>query len=64
MCVCLCIAGMGGNVGIQSSTVVVRGLATGYVETATFSHLVLREIALGASLGLLFGFQVGGGAGF
>lgn len=49
------VAGMGGNVGTQSSTIVVRGLAVGYVETSKITRLVLRETALGASLGLFYG---------
>jgi len=53
------VAGMGGNVGIQSSTIVVRGLAVGFVETARISRLVVREVSLGATLGLLYGFVVG-----
>jgi len=49
------VAGMGGNVGIQSSTIVVRGLAVGFVETARVRRLVVREVSLGSSLGLLYG---------
>jgi magnesium transporter len=49
------VAGMGGNVGIQSSTIVVRGLAVGYVETAKLSRVVAREMLLGVCLGLVYG---------
>lgn len=49
------VAGMGGNVGTQSSTIVVRGLAVGYVERAKITRLVLRETSLGASLGFIYG---------
>ncbi len=52
------IAGMGGNVGTQSSTIVVRGLAVGYVEANTLSRLVVREMALGLSLGLIYGVMI------
>lgn len=52
------IAGMGGNVGTQSSTIVVRGLAVGYVEANTLSRLILREMALGLSLGLIYGLLI------
>src|SRR5690606_8575701 len=52
------VAGMGGNVGTQSSTIVVRGLAVGYVETNRLGRLVLREVALGASLGALYGVGI------
>jgi magnesium transporter len=52
------IAGMGGNVGTQSSTIVVRGLAVGYVESATIGRLVFRETGLGATLGALYGLLI------
>lgn len=52
------IAGMGGNVGTQSSTIVVRGLAVGYVESNALSGLVVREMALGLSLGLIYGLLI------
>lgn len=52
------VAGMGGNVGIQSSTIVVRGIAVGFVETARVRRLVAREVGLGASLGLVYGIVV------
>ena len=53
------VAGMGGNVGMQSSTIVVRGLAVGFVQTSRIKRLIFREIALGASLGLLYGLLIG-----
>ncbi len=53
------VAGMGGNVGMQSSTIVVRGLAVGFVETRRVRRLVVREVSLGASLGLLYGGLIG-----
>ena len=52
------VAGMGGNVGMQSSTIVVRGLAVGFVESARVRHLVVRELSLGASLGLIYGMLI------
>lgn len=52
------IAGMGGNVGTQSSTIVVRGLAVGYVEANALGRLVAREMALGLSLGALYGVLI------
>ncbi|MCA9708790.1 MAG: magnesium transporter [Myxococcales bacterium] len=53
------VAGMGGNVGMQSSTIVVRGLAVGFVETNRVRGLVVREVSLGASLGVLYGLLIG-----
>ncbi|MEM9462708.1 MAG: magnesium transporter [Myxococcota bacterium] len=52
------VAGMGGNVGMQSSTIVVRGLAVGFVETRRVRRLVFREVSLGASLGVLYGMLI------
>lgn len=52
------VAGMGGNVGMQSSTIVVRGLAVGFVEASRVRGLVVREVSLGASLGLLYGLLI------
>lgn len=49
------IMGMGGNVGIQSATVAVRGLATGHVQLGGAAVFVWREIRIGALLGLLYG---------
>ncbi|MCB9566295.1 MAG: magnesium transporter [Myxococcales bacterium] len=49
------VAGMGGNVGTQSSTIMVRGIAVGFVETNRLGRVILREVALGASMGMLYG---------
>jgi len=54
------VAGMGGNVGMQSSTIIVRGLAVGFVEAHRIKRIVVRETSLGASLGLLYGLLIGG----
>jgi len=52
------VAGMGGNVGIQSSTIVVRGLAVGFVETSRVRRLILREVGLGVAMGLVYGVLI------
>lgn len=52
------VAGMGGNVGMQSSTIVIRGLAVGFVEADRVRRLVVREVGLGASLGLIYGMLI------
>jgi magnesium transporter len=54
------VAGMGGNVGTQSSTVVVRGLAVGFVETERIRRVVVREVGLGATSGVLYGLLIAG----
>ncbi|MGQ0644695.1 MAG: magnesium transporter [Elusimicrobiota bacterium] len=53
------IAGMGGNVGTQSSTIVVRGLATGHIQLGEISAMVWRELRIGLLLGLGYGFLLG-----
>lgn len=45
----------GGNVGSQSTTVVVRGLATGELEGRTLWKIVLSETLIGGILGILLG---------
>lgn len=52
------VAGMGGNIGMQSSTIVVRGLAVGFVEASRVRRLVVREVGLGAALGALYGVLI------
>ncbi len=50
------VMGMGGNVGIQASTITVRNLATGHVSLAEgITTLLLRESRVGLLLGLFFG---------
>ena len=53
------IIGVGGNVGTQSSTIVVRGLATGRVDAANTFPLILKELLVGSILGVAYGFVVG-----
>lgn len=59
LCFIPMIGGMAGNVGIQSSTVMVRGLATGEVSTAIFMRLLLKEVFLAAAIGLISGLLIG-----
>tara|TARA_B110000914_G_scaffold122402_1_gene106823 strand:- start:1491 stop:2858 length:1368 start_codon:yes stop_codon:yes gene_type:complete len=53
------IIGIGGNIGTQSSTIIVRGLATGRVDVANTAPLIIKEIAVGGILGALYGLLVG-----
>ena len=48
------IMGMGGNIGTQSSTIVVRGLATGRINVRDFWHVVSKEFTIGLVLGLFY----------
>ena len=54
------IMAMGGNVGVQSSTIVVRGLATGHLDPGHFWGMVFREARLGGLMGLISGVVAGG----
>ncbi len=49
------IVGMGGNIGTQSATIVVRGLATGRLEKRQVWSVLLREIRIAGILGLSYG---------
>jgi magnesium transporter len=49
------LIGTGGNVGAQSATVVIRGLATGEVKPRRAAAVVLREVGIGALLGVALG---------
>nr|MDA3786162.1 magnesium transporter [Deltaproteobacteria bacterium] len=58
------IVGMGGNIGTQSSTIVVRGLATGRINLNELSKVVFKEVRVGVLLGTLYGIMLGGVAFF
>jgi magnesium transporter len=50
---------MGGNVGTQSSTVFVRGVATGQLHINKFWWHFAKEIGIGITLGLIIGLISG-----
>ena len=58
------IMGMGGNIGTQSSTIVVRGLATGRLNIRDIWAVVSKELAVGFILGLIYGILIGSVAQF
>ena len=49
------LTGTGGNVGAQSSTVVIRGLNTDDIKDLGAGQVILRELMAGALLGLALG---------
>ncbi len=53
------IMGMGGNIGTQSSTIVVRGIAMGRINLQDFSRVVSKELAVGVILGVTYGTLIG-----
>ena len=53
------IIGMGGNIGTQSSTIIVRGMATGRIEFGNELRILMKEIQVGLILGGIYGFMLG-----
>jgi magnesium transporter len=49
------ILGMGGNIGTQSSTIMVRGLATGRIEMRQVWTAIFKEVRIALLLGLVYG---------
>jgi len=49
------IMGMGGNIGNQAATLVVRGLALGRINLAQMGRVLGKQSLVGAILGVLFG---------
>jgi magnesium transporter len=56
------LIGTGGNVGAQSATVVIRGLATGEIRPQRAVAILAREIGVGLLMGLFLGAVVLGWA--
>ena len=53
------VLGMGGNVGAQTATIIVRGLATGRVSSGVGAQYLIRETGIGVLLGCLYGVLLG-----
>jgi magnesium transporter len=49
------IMGMGGNIGTQSLSITVRGLATGRIDPKLLWRVVFKEIRIGLLLGIAYG---------
>ena len=54
------VAGMGGNGGIQSLTVITRGIALGEIEFSSGLRAVVKELAVGLVIGALTGAVAAG----
>ena len=52
------LAGLGGNIGTQSITLMVRGLSTGQIALSSSWHYIWRETITGLSIGAIFGLLV------
>jgi magnesium transporter len=53
------VLGMGGNVGTQSASIVVRGLAMGRINPKQFWRVLGREVVVGLVLGVVYGAALG-----
>ncbi|NIQ93276.1 MAG: magnesium transporter, partial [Desulfuromonadales bacterium] len=53
------ITGMGGNVGGQSATIVVRGFATGKIDFSTLRYVFFKEVRVGLIMGAICGVVIG-----
>ena len=53
------VCAMGGNAGIQSSTLVIRGLALNTFSKGDFFRRLVREVVSGALMGVVCGLVVG-----
>ncbi len=52
------ITGMGGNVGGQTSTIIVRGFATGRIDFAMLRQVFLKELRVGLVMGVTCGVVI------
>ena len=52
------LAGLGGNIGTQSITLMVRGLSTGQVTLSSSFYHMFREMFIGLIIGSIFGILV------
>jgi magnesium transporter len=53
------IMAMGGNTGIQSSTLIIRGIAVGSSQNRKLNSILTNEIIAGAIMGLICGTTIG-----
>jgi magnesium transporter len=53
------IAGIGGNSGNQTTTLIIRGLALGHITQANARRLVVKELGVALLNGVVWGSVVG-----
>jgi len=53
------IMDMGGNAGLQSTSIFIRGYVLGQIDPDAFGKHILREMAIGLGMGVLLGLIVG-----
>ena len=54
------VAGMGGNTGVQTLTVVTRGIALGELEFSSGLKAIMKELSVGLTIGLVMGSVTAG----
>lgn len=52
------LAGLGGNIGTQSITLMVRGLSTGQITVSSALYHIWKELKVGLLIGMFFGLIV------
>jgi magnesium transporter len=53
------VMGMGGNIATQSSTIMVRGIATGRINMKEMGKVIFKEMRVGILLGSFYGLCLG-----
>ena len=53
------VMAMGGNVGSQSATVIIQGVAMGKINTSRWGSVILKETLVGVLMGLVIGILLG-----
>ena len=53
------IMGMGGNTGLQSTSIFIRGHVLGHIDPRQIGKHLLREVAIGLGMGVVLGLVVG-----
>lgn len=53
------VMAMGGNVGSQSATVIIQGVALGKIDTSKWSRVIFKELIVGALMGIVIGLLLG-----
>ncbi len=52
------INGISGNVGVQTSVIIIRGITTDTIDQSRLALFILRQVTVGAVLGLIFGCMI------
>lgn len=53
------VLGMGGNIGTQAATIMVRGLSTGRISLRHVGEVIFKEIRIALLLGIVYGLLLG-----